>query len=230
MQPELQWNEMQQVGTDYTDLAEVARYDQRMGQFRDVAAENAEILGELDLAPASRVLEIGTGTGRFARDAARAGHAVTAIDVSPMMLEYCAGWARDEGLPAMRFQHSGFLTLDFEPGSFDAAVSCAALHHLPDVWKLVGLQNVRRVLRPGGRFVLRDVVFYPGDGGVVPCFEALVNSCPESMRPEAVRHVAREFSTLGWIMEGLLERAGFRILRVGHERGVLVHYLCERAD
>lgn len=39
-----QWNEMQQVGTDYANVAEVERYEQRMGEFRNLPAEDAAIL------------------------------------------------------------------------------------------------------------------------------------------------------------------------------------------
>ena len=42
--PAWQWNEIQQVGTDYADVAEVERYEQRMGESRDLAAEDAAIL------------------------------------------------------------------------------------------------------------------------------------------------------------------------------------------
>jgi hypothetical protein len=39
------WDEMRQVGTDYGDVGEVARYEKRMGQFRDLGKEDAGILG-----------------------------------------------------------------------------------------------------------------------------------------------------------------------------------------
>ena len=43
-QPAWQWNEIQHVGTDFADAAEVERYERRMGEFRDLAAEDAAIL------------------------------------------------------------------------------------------------------------------------------------------------------------------------------------------
>jgi putative AdoMet-dependent methyltransferase len=225
--PAWHWNEIRQVGTDYSDVEEVERYDQRMGEFRDLAAENEAILAELSLPGDSYILEIGTGTGHFARAAARAGHRVRAIDVSKTMLRYAESRAKAEGLTGIEFSHAGFLTSSSAPATFDAAVSVAALHHLPDLWKAIALQNVHRALKPGGRLVLGDVVF-SWDGSNHPaCFDAFVDSCPEAMRREAARHIAEEYSTLRWIMEGLLVRAGFRILRVAAHGAALVHYLCE---
>ncbi len=206
-----QWNEMQQVGTDYNSVEEVAAYDRRMGEFRDVTRENAEMLGMLDLAPGAAVLEIGCGTGRFARAAAAAGLRATAVDVSATMLVYVRQCVQEEGLSEIAMQHAGFLTMEFPPESFDAAVSGAALHHLPDAWKLVALRNIARALKPGGQFILRDVVFVLREGeSPEACFERFVASLP-SVRVEVACHVAQEFSTYDWIMEGLLVRAGFNI-------------------
>lgn len=216
---------MQQVGTDYADLAEVEVYDNRMGTFRDVDAENREMLDALRLPPGASVLEIGCGTGRFARAAAAAGLAATAADVSPIMLEFVRKKAVDDALPPIATQHAGFLTMQFDAASFDAVVSGAALHHLPDQWKFVALRNVARVLRPGGQFILRDVVFTLGESdSPEACFERFVTSLP-NMRVAAARHSAREFSTYDWIMDGLLERAGFGILskRVLQESFIVYH-------
>ncbi|HOJ76273.1 MAG TPA: class I SAM-dependent methyltransferase [Phycisphaerae bacterium] len=228
--PEWQWNEIQQVGTDYTDVAEVQRYESRMQQFRDLAAEDQAILAELNLPPNARVLEIGTGTGHFARTAARAGCTVVALDVSPVMLEYAASRAREENLTSIEFRHAGFLTFSCPPASFDAAVSVAVLHHLPDLWKAVALHRVHEVLKPGGRFLLRDVVFSWEGGNHAAAFDGFVNGLPTSMRTEAARHIAKEYSTLDWIMHGLLERAGFNVLRAERTQASFVHYLCEKAD
>ncbi len=213
MIPDWQWNEIQQIGTDYSNLSQVEIYDNRMASFRDVNAENQEMLQMLGLAAGSAVLEIGCGTGRFARYAAAAGLAVTAIDVSKIMLDYVVKKAKDENLPPITTRHSGFLTMDFPDASFDAVVSGAALHHLPDVWKLVALRNIARILKPQGQFILRDVVFslkeneQPKD-----CFDRFIASFNEQVRPNAIGHIKTEYSTYDWIMEGLIKMAGFRII------------------
>jgi putative AdoMet-dependent methyltransferase len=225
-QPVWQWNEMQQVGTDYADVAEVEQYERRMGEFRDLAAEDAGILELLALPTAARVLEIGTGTGHWARAAARAGHRVTAVDVSAAMLRYGEMRAQAEGLTGIEFRKAGFLTLEVEAASFDAAVSVVALHHLPDIWKAVALKNVRRGLKRGGRFYLGDVVFGAKGRELGEQFAAFIEGMPVSTRENAVGHVAREYSTLDWIMEGLLVRAGFAVERVLQEQAPLIRYVC----
>ncbi|MBN2132318.1 MAG: class I SAM-dependent methyltransferase [Sedimentisphaerales bacterium] len=225
--PEWQWNEMQQVGTDYADVAEVEAYDRRMATFRDVDCENRSVLAALSLAPGSSVLEIGCGTGRFARMAAAQGHAVTAADVSKAMLDYVAARAEKEGL-RIDVQHAGFLTLPLAPEGYDAVVSVAALHHLPDVWKAVALRRIHRGLKPGGQFILRDVVFAPADDDFDGCFARFVNSFDESMRSGAAGHVAAEYSTLDWIMAGLLKRAGFTILSARQEGESFTAYHCRK--
>jgi putative AdoMet-dependent methyltransferase len=221
-----QWNELQQVGTDYSDTAEVERYERRMGEFRDLPGEDAAILATLGLAENAHILEIGTGTGHFARAAARAGHRVTAVDVSPAMLQYADQRATSEGLTGIDFRHAGFLTLSVPPGTFDAVVSVVALHHLPDLWKAVALANIHRVLKPGGQFLLCDVVFSSRGEHQEAQFDAFVNAMPEGIREGAIGHVTKEYSTLDWIMEGLLTRAGFRIQGIVADRAPLVQYLC----
>lgn len=215
---------------DYADWAEVQAYDERMSRLRDVEAECAAILDALQLAPGASLVELGTGTGAFARAAARRSHLVCAVDVSPVMLAYASERARREGLSGITFHLGGFLTYSHQGEPADAAVSQLALHHIPDVWKLRGLQRVATMLRPGGRLHLTDVV-YPdvATADLAGYFERLVGGVPEGTRGEMVTHVRREYSTFSWIMEGLLARSGFVVERVEAEGAFLQRYLCRRA-
>jgi ubiquinone/menaquinone biosynthesis C-methylase UbiE len=224
--PVWQWNEIQQVGTDYSDAAEVGRYEKRMGEFRDLAAEDTAILTGLALPGGSRILEIGTGSGHFARAAARVGHRVTALDVSPAMLEYAGNRARTEGLAGIEFVHGGFLTFGGPSAAYDAVVSVVVLHHLPDLWKAVALRNVRRLLKPGGQFLLGDMVFSSRRDSLDSQFKRFVHAVPESIRAGAIGHVGKEYSTLDWIMEGLLTRSGFQISRLVDVQAPLLQYWC----
>ena len=222
------WNEMQQVGTDYADITQVEAYDARMGAFRDVDGENHEMLSLLGLPVGAAILEIGCGTGRFSRAATAQGFTVTAIDVSPVMLDYVQHKAAAEGPGIITTLRAGFLTMDFPDNSFDAVVSGAALHHLPDLWKLVALHNINRTLKSDGQFILRDVVFaLDNDEAPECCFERFANFFPH-MRKEAARHIAQEFSTYDWIMEGLLKRAGFDICSKTNSGESFIVYHCTK--
>lgn len=223
-----QWNEIQQVGTDYNDITEVEKYDKRMAGFRDVDAENTKILELLNLDDGAAILELGTGTGRFSLLAARNGFNVTAFDVSQVMLLYAAEKVEREGLKDMaKFCHSGFLGLDIKD-SYDAVVSGAALHHLPDTWKFVAVNKIYNSLKSGGQFILRDVVFSVEMDSCAEYFERFVNSFPENTRKEAARHAAQEYSTLDWIMTGILERAGFEIISDSSESFYFKQYHCRK--
>ncbi len=224
--PAWQWNEFQQVNTDFADATVVERYEQCMGEFRDLPAEDAAILAMLALPAGSHILEIGTGTGHFALAAARAGHRVTAVDVSQPMLQHADARAKAEGFTAIEFSHAGFLTLSVPSATFDAAVSVAVLHHLPDLWKTVALGNIRRALKPGGQYLLCDVVFTAPRSDPRPQFDTFLAALPPTMRDRAAGHIAAEFSTLDWIMEGLLTRAGFAIRSIVDTQAPLIQYLC----
>eukprot|EP00831_Metopus_contortus_P065302 TRINITY_DN58368_c0_g1_i1.p1 TRINITY_DN58368_c0_g1~~TRINITY_DN58368_c0_g1_i1.p1 ORF type:complete len:229 (+),score=42.38 TRINITY_DN58368_c0_g1_i1:73-759(+) len=220
-------DEFKQLGTDYNSVAEVSVYDQRMRKFRDIDAENRKTAALAKLTSDSRVLEIGAGTGAFTRFAAANCRYVKAVDISKVMLEYAAAQADKEGLSNISFERSGFLTFQYEPGYFDAVISSLALHHLSDLWKSVALRRICDSLRPGGRLVLIDVVFDLRDGEPEAYFEKLLDYAPGS-RDEFARHIAEELSTCDWIMTGLLERAGFRILSDECINDFLHFYACEK--
>lgn len=93
-----------------------------------------------------RVLEIGCGTGAFAaRVAAALPEAeVVAVDQSARLVELTAG----RGLEA---RVADAQDLPFADDSFDVVAALWMLYHVPDLHR--ALAEVRRVLRPGGRFV-----------------------------------------------------------------------------
>jgi tRNA threonylcarbamoyl adenosine modification protein (Sua5/YciO/YrdC/YwlC family) len=109
---------------------------------------------------ASRILELGTGTGETAaRLLTRHGHSsLVGIDISEPMLG--AAQAR---LPADRVElRVAGLQDELPPGPFDVVASALCVHHLDGAEKADLFARVREVLAPGGRFVLADVVI-PAD-------------------------------------------------------------------
>lgn len=57
------------------------------------------------------------------------------------------------------FHQTGFLTYEHLAEPIYFVVIKAALHHLPDFWKQVGLLRIEAMLKPGGILYLRDAVF-----------------------------------------------------------------------
>lgn len=228
--PIWQWDESLQRGWDYGSLAEVRRHDERMTAFRDVAAEARSILARLELSPDDVLLEIGTGTGAFAREAARRCRRVVAIDVSRAMVEYAACRAEEEHLDNIVFQEAGFLTYQHEGEPLAAIVSQTALHHLPDAWKLIALERLRGFLRERGRLYLSDVVYADRvQTGWATLFQAAVDH-PGDGREETVTHIREEFSTFDWIMRGILTHAGFELEWATLINDFVGHYLCRKRE
>jgi ubiquinone/menaquinone biosynthesis C-methylase UbiE len=227
--PKWQWNEMQQVGTDYADMREVEIYETRMSTLRDIDNENENILRTLALPTGSEILEIGCGTGRFSRKAAASGYRVAAADVSQIMIDYVAMKAIQENAGEIELRHAGFLMMDFPENHFNAVVTVAALHHLPDVWKQIAFDNIFRCLKPGGQLLLRDVIFSFGESNYMDYFNKFIRDMPDALKQGATGHVAREYSTFDWIIEGLLQRAGFEIINKTQEMDSFFIYHCRKA-
>ncbi|TLM80264.1 MAG: methyltransferase domain-containing protein [Actinobacteria bacterium] len=117
------------------------------------------ILDLAEIREGDRVLDIGTGPGYLARAAAErvgdTGRAV-GLDASPEMIEQATARAKQEGSTA-EFVLAGAQEMPFEDGSFDAVVSRLALHHIPAAVKERAIEEIARVLAPGGRVVLVDL-------------------------------------------------------------------------
>jgi SAM-dependent methyltransferase len=103
---------------------------------------------------ADRVLDIGCGTGRATRDAARVATAgsVLGVDLSSAMLAVARRRAAAEGVHNARFEQVDAQIHPFEPEAFDVAIGRTSVTFFGD--RVAGLANIRRALRPGGRLVL----------------------------------------------------------------------------
>ena len=109
-----------------------------------------------------RVLEIGCGTGRLAVLMAQHGAQVTAIDVSPAMLEEAKNNALQAGLQdAITFTQLDVTEIEnhFEPETFDIIVSTLAFSEFPPEVVRFALQEALHLLKPSGRLLIADEVF-----------------------------------------------------------------------
>jgi len=224
------YNEMKPCGVNYNSPTLARSYDTTHGQFRDYRQEAEEIVARLQLDDSATVIDMGCGTGAFALHTAAHCARVYAVDVSKAMLRHARRKAHKAGIDNIEFHHGGFLTYDHGAEPVDAISSIAVLHHLPDFWKLVGLRRLASMLKPGGRLFLFDVVFSFGIAEYERRIDRFIRETREQMGPggrnESETHIREEYSTCDWIMEGLLERAGFRVETADYRNDFLAAYLC----
>jgi len=230
--PGWQYNDMRQVGTDYNDIKQVQVYDTQMGKVRDIRKENETIIKTLDLTSNKTLIECGTGTGNFAIAAAKYCKKVFAVDVSPRMLEFAQKKADRNGIFNIEFHNAGFLSYEHCAEPVDAVVSQLALHHLPDFWKLIALKSVFGVLKRGGKFFLKDVVYSFDVNSHVTFFNNLIDSFRKKgttqLSDDMEKTIHEEYTTFDWIMEGLLEKAGFSIEEKQYLEGFMAVYFCSK--
>lgn len=228
--PEWYYAEFVQKGTDYTSQKEILNYDRKMRTIRNIAEEAETMIKLIDLQQKDSVLEIGCGTGEFSIELSKYCEKVLALDISQGMVEFAREKARSRDRDNIEFTNAGFLTFEPVDKKFDSVVSQLVLHHLPDFWKLIALRNVNSMLKAGGKFYLKDVVL----SSDIDDFDAFFSRALQNLPPEAgeevvdemILHIKEEFSTFDWVMEGLLQNAGFRIEKKHYQDGYMASYLC----
>lgn len=105
---------------------------------------------------ALRVLDVATGGGHTALAFAGFTPAVIATDLTLPMLAAARGFIRGNGAANVRFLASDVEALPFRNASFGVATCRIAAHHFPTI--LTALKEISRVLKPGGAFLLQDIL------------------------------------------------------------------------
>lgn len=160
------------------------------GRLRSRTADLARLL------PGESVLDVGCGTGDLTLEVARRVGSiglVAGIDAAPKMVVRARQKAGRRHL-AIEFRVEPVEQLSFADQTFDVVVSSLVFHHLPDELKREALAEIRRVLKPGGRLLLVDLL------GPTPAF--LLHSHVQTTLPDLLP---------------LLDEAGF--LQVEWQRG-----------
>jgi arsenite methyltransferase len=140
------------IGYDAAELAGVPKE-------ADLGLGCGAPIGKLGLQVGETVVDLGSGPGLDALLAAKqVGNTgrVIGVDMTPEMLERARVTAAKSGASNVEFREGRLERLPVEPASVDAVTSNCVINLVPD--KAAVFAEIARVLRPGGRVVVSDIV------------------------------------------------------------------------
>jgi ubiquinone/menaquinone biosynthesis C-methylase UbiE len=151
-----------------------------------------------------RVVDVGAGTGLLSLALAERVAHVYALDISPAMVEYLGSKARSADLTNVDAIVASAISLPLVDHSVDLFVSNYCFHHLRHRDKTRALSEASRVLKPGGRLVVGDMMF--GVGLTSSRDRRVVASKARSMLRKGPAGVARLIKNAARIVTGSWER------------------------
>jgi ubiquinone/menaquinone biosynthesis C-methylase UbiE len=114
------------------------------------------IVRALGAPPPGRVLDLACGPGLVAEALAPVVGEIVGVDATPEMVARARARLAAAGTSRAAFHVAAAEALPFDAEAFDAVVTRLSFHHFPDLRAV--LAETRRVLRPGGRLVVVDLV------------------------------------------------------------------------
>jgi ubiquinone/menaquinone biosynthesis C-methylase UbiE len=221
-------DEVAHAGREHLDPTYVPTYDQKAGTD---PREDLVLLQHLNLNQSHTLVDLGAGTGTFALAAAGLCRRVVAVDVSRDMLVVLREKLERSGIANVESVQGGFLSYNHHGEPADFVYSRHALHHLPDFWKAIALVRIAAILKPGGVLYLRDLVYSFNPDEAEAAIESWLGGASTDARSgwtrsELETHLREEHSTFNWLLEPMIERAGFTIRDGQYQDSIYSAYTC----
>jgi ubiquinone/menaquinone biosynthesis C-methylase UbiE len=146
-----------------------------------------------------RILELGCGTGYFTRELAKLRVHVTAIDISPELIEVAKSEVKSENVS---FEVQNAYEMTYGSNQFNAVIGSSVLHHL-EIEKAV--TEIFRVLKPGGMIAFTEPNMLNPQIALqknIPWLKRKLGDSPD------------ETAFFSWRIKKLLTRAGFISVQV----------------
>jgi ubiquinone/menaquinone biosynthesis C-methylase UbiE len=141
-----------------------------------------------------RILDVGCGTGYFVRmlaEIAGPQGAVVGVDAAPEMIAHAS--SRSRAAANVSFEVGSAGALSFPDASFDVVVSSLTMHHIAPAEQLAAVQEMRRVLRPGGTLLIAEFQAPTGHA-----WKLLLGPTGLTAMGHAVPHVEALVATVGF--------------------------------
>lgn len=165
------------------------------------------LIERANLGPKSVALEVGCGPGHITQGMANSGAKVIGVDLVPEMIEEAT-----KRYPDIEFHQANVEQLPFEDEIFDVVLVNFSIHHFarPEV----GCAEIRRVLKPGGRFLFAGPLGQCG-------FGAFIDALNKHHTLEVLAHGPIYLDASVQDYENLLRTAGFSDVHVEEKQQTL---------
>jgi ubiquinone/menaquinone biosynthesis C-methylase UbiE len=147
-------NPMAHMNPRIYDLVTALLMSGRQNEIRKMTIDLA------DIHTGDQVLEVGCGTGSltiYAKKQTGPNGLVVGIDPLPQMIARAQKKAKDKKLD-IQFQIAPYELIPFPDGNFDVVLASFMIFHTDDALRKQGLNEVYRILRPGGKFLIVDTI------------------------------------------------------------------------
>ena len=193
--------------SSFHDHAHALDFDQRAGKSDIRTTLGKHLIDALELKGSEWVLDIATGTGRFAKPVSEGlkGGKVIGLDQAMAMLSVAHDMARQESLLNYLQAAGDAEGLPFRGGIFDHSFVAFSLHHFKD--PAMAVRQAQRVLKTQGRLAVLDPVVVEARDALDRSIHEIVNRVFGRSHSGVFRfHSAEE-------IQGLLKQEGFKVTR-----------------